>query len=64
MSEINPYPSTSNLCGPFVEPEVRDNGRAFSAPIKPGCAAPEVTVDGGAEIVYINGEPEALETEL
>lgn len=58
-----PIPTTNLLCGEFTEPEVRDAGRGFSAAIRPGCAAPDVVVDGEAEIVYVDGEPQALEIE-
>jgi hypothetical protein len=58
----NPVPTTGNLCGPFPNPEKCDTGRSYSAAIKPTCEAPDVTADGEAEIVYVDGEPQALET--
>lgn len=57
----DPIPTSTLLCGTFVEPAVRDSGRGYSAAISPGCAAPEVTVDGEAEMVFVDGEPQALE---
>jgi hypothetical protein len=59
----DPVPTSTLLCGTFPDPAVRDTGRSYSAAISPGCEAPTVTVDGNAEIVYVNGEPIALENE-
>ena len=57
----DPIPTSTLLCGTFPAPTVRDAGRSYSAAIAPGCEAPVVTVDGEAEIVYINSEPQSLE---
>jgi len=57
----DPIPTSTLLCGTFPAPAVRDAGRSYSAAIAPGCEAPDVTVDGEAEIVYVDGEPVALE---
>ena len=63
MTDLNPTPTTDLLCGTFVEPATRDPGRSFSAALKPSCAAPtDVVIDGQAEIVYVNGEPQAIES--
>lgn len=59
----DPAPRTEELCGTFTEPTVRDNGRQYSAAISPGCAAPDLSAEGSAEIVFIDGEPQALEIE-
>ena len=62
MSDASdPIPTSTLLCGTFPDPTVRDSGRSYSAAISPGCEAPTVTVDGEAEIVFIDGEPQALE---
>lgn len=58
----DPLPSTGNLCGEFTTPTNRDTGRSYSAPVKPTCEAPDVTAEGEAEIIYVDGEPQALET--
>jgi hypothetical protein len=58
----DPIPTTSRLCGDFADPTTPDAGRSYSAAIKPSCEAPDVTADGEAEIVYVDGEPQALET--
>lgn len=64
MSDAHdPIPSTKELCGTFTTPSNPDTGRSYSAAIQPGCAAPEVTADGEAEIVYVDGEPLAVEIE-
>jgi hypothetical protein len=60
----DPIPSTKELCGSFIDPTNRDSGRSYSAAIKQDCEAPSVTADGEAEIVYVDGEPQALEIEI
>ena len=63
MSDASdPIPTTNELCGTFSDPINRDPGRSYAAAIKPTCEAPTVTVTGSAEIVFIDGEPQALET--
>lgn len=59
----DPRPSTSKLCGTFPTVVTADTGCYFSAAIQPSCEAPVATVDGEAEIVYVDGEPQSLEIE-
>lgn len=58
------FPSPRNCvqCGAFTTPTVRDPGRYFAGAIKPTCEAPTVEIDGSAEIVFVDGEPLAMET--
>lgn len=61
---VNPesfVPTSTNMCGEFVEPATPDAGRSFPAAIQPTCAAPEVTVDGTAEVIFVDGEPQFAE---
>lgn len=59
----DPIPTATLLCGTFPAPAVRDPGRSYSAAISPGCESPQLTVDGEAEIIFVDGEPQALEIE-
>lgn len=59
----DPIPTTSEMCGTFTDPDTPDTGRSYGAAIKPGCASPELPIDGSAEIVFVDGNPIALEIE-
>lgn len=64
MSDASdPIPTTKELCGTFATPINPDTGRSYAAALKPTCEAPTVTADGEAEIVFIDGQPQALEIE-
>ncbi|MFB1500814.1 hypothetical protein [Thiocapsa sp. N5-Cardenillas] len=57
---MNPN-TTTEICGTttVLNP---DPGRSFPSPIRPTCEAPEVVIDGETTIVYIDSEPQAVET--
>jgi hypothetical protein len=55
-------PTTQRLCGDFTEPENPDVGRDYSAPIVLSCEAPAETVDGEAEVVFVDDEPQFEES--
>jgi len=50
-------PTTQNLCGEFTDPTTRDPGQSYSAPFTLLCEAPEIVVDGGATVVFVDGQP-------
>jgi hypothetical protein len=57
MSYTPLAPTTDRLCSGCVD--CTDTGRAYSAPIKPGCAIPDLDYPGDefADMSYVNGVP-------